>query len=376
MGTWIGKRLEASESCESRVIVSNTATFCPDWASPPGETIADILRERNITINEFAKSIGKTGAEVSNLMSGRLAITIGLARRLEQVLGGSVEFWMARDFQYQQQTADPQEVTNTWVRDLPLSDMVRFGWLKQLPERSEELAACLQFFDVPNVAVWRRVYGPLEKKFLFRTSPSFESRPAAVAAWLRQGEREAEQMRCAPWSTQGFQDALATMRALTRQKDPKLFVPALQRMAAEVGVAVAIVRSPNGCRASGATRFVSENKALLLLSVRYLSDDQFWFSFFHEAGHLLLHSHQDLFIEGLDAPNTEAETEASEFAFRALIPPQHRPELMRLRQNKFEIVRFARRLGVSPGIVVGQLQHYGKIKPNHFNGLKRRYQWE
>jgi HTH-type transcriptional regulator/antitoxin HigA len=355
--------------------MSSAKAFCPDWASAPGETIADVLRERNISIEEFAGRIGKTRAEVTDLLCGRLAITIGLARQLEQVLGASIEFWMARDFQYRQQIAEPGEATNAWVRELPLADMVKFGWLKNAPKRSEELAVCLKFFDVPNVAVWHRVYAPLEQKFLFKKSPSFESRPAAVDAWLRQGEIEAGEMRCAPWDAHGFEAALVSLRSLTREKDPKRFVPALQKTCAEVGVAVAIVRSPSGCPASGATRFIAEEKALLLLSFRYLSDDQFWFSFFHEAGHLLLHSHQSVFIEGLEAANLAAESEANEFAAGILIPPQHRPELLRLRQNKFDLVRFARRMGVSPGIVVGQLQHYGKIKPNHFNGLKRRYQW-
>jgi HTH-type transcriptional regulator / antitoxin HigA len=353
----------------------NSETFCPDWTSAPGETITDLLRERNITISAFAENIGQTRAEALDLLHGRAAITIGVARQLQQVVGGSIEFWMARDFQYRQQTANAEESTNAWVRDLPIVDMVKFGWLKPIPKRSDELAACLRFFDVPNVSVWHRVYRPLEQKFLFKTSESLESRPAAVAAWLRQGEIEAAKMTCAPWNAKGFETTLASIRPLTRERDPKLFVPALKRMCAGMGVAVAIVRSPNGCRASGATRFIAESKALLLLSFRHLSDDQFWFSFFHEAGHLLLHSHRDVFIEGLETPNAEAETEANEFSSRILIPPQHRPELLRLRQNKFDIVRFARRIGVSPGIVVGQLQHYEKIKPNHFNGLRRRYRW-
>lgn len=351
-------------------------TFCPDWASAPGETIADILRERSISVEEFAERLGQPKTMAMDLLSGRSAITIGLARKLERVLGGSIEFWMARDFQYRQQIADPGESTNAWVRELPLGEMVKFGWLKPAPKRSEELAACLRFFDVPNTAVWHRQYAPLEEKFLFKKSPSFESRPAAVAAWLRQGEIMAGDMRCAPWNTRGFEAGLASIRPLTREKDPKRFVPMLQNACASMGVAVAIVRSPTGCPASGATRFITEDKALLLLSFRHLSDDQFWFSFFHEAGHLILHGRREVFIEGLEVTSSTEEDEANEFASAILIPPQHHPELLRLRQNKFDLVRFARRMGVSPGIVVGQLQHYGKLRHNHFHGLKRHYKWE
>src|SRR5713226_6410294 len=238
------------------------------------------------------------------------------------------------------------------------------------------MAACLRFFNVPNVQAWRRKYANLPEMVAFRTSRSFDSRPAAVAAWLRRGEIESEAIDCHQWDPGRFEVLLSGIRSLTRQKNPNRFVPELRDLCAEVGVAVAVVRAPNGCRASGATRFVADNKALLLLSFRYLSDDQFWFSFFHEAGHILLHSHQEVFIEGIETPNSAAENEANEFASRTLILPQHRPELLRLRQSKFELVRFARRIGVSPGIVVGQLQYHGKIKRNHFNGLKRCYEWE
>ena len=231
--------------------MSSAKAFCPDWASAPGETIADILRERNVSVEEFARRLGQPKTMAMDLLAGRSAITIGLARKLEQVLGGSIEFWMARDFQYRQQIADPEESTNSWVRELPLGDMVKFGWLKRTPNQSEELAACLKFFDVPNVAIWHRVYGPLEQKFLFKKSPSFESRPAAVAAWLRQGEIVASEIMCAPWNARGFEAGLASIRLLTREEDPKSFVPILQNTCASMGVAVAIVRTPRGCAASG-----------------------------------------------------------------------------------------------------------------------------
>src|SRR5262245_53695423 len=132
-------------------------------------------------------------------------------------------------------------------------------------------------------------YVGLQQIAAFRTSPSFDSQPSAVAAWLRQGEIETEAFDCNHWDPIRFRESLADIRSLTRQKEPRRFIPALQRCCAESGVAVAIVRAPKGCRASGATRFLTRHKALLMLSFRYLTDDQFWFTFFHEAGHLLLH---------------------------------------------------------------------------------------
>jgi len=79
--------------------------FLPDWASAPGDTVSDILQERNLTESEFAQLIGYTLQFTMDLLQGRAAVTLAVARRLTQFLGGSVEFWMSRDFQFRQDSA-------------------------------------------------------------------------------------------------------------------------------------------------------------------------------------------------------------------------------------------------------------------------------
>src|SRR6185295_9752330 len=106
------------------------------------------------------------------------------------------------------------------------------------------------------------------------------------------------------------------------------------------GVAVVILRAPAGCRASGATRFLSPEKALLQLSFRYLTDDHFWFTFFHEAGHLLLHGEAGFYLEGEDRTSTIAEEEANEFAAAVLVPPDFKPELLKLKADPTAVIRF------------------------------------
>ncbi len=136
------------------------------------------------------------------------------------------------------------------------------------------------------------------------------------------------------------------------------------------------MRAPKGCRASGATRFPTPQKPLLLLSFRHLSDDQFWFTFFHEAGHLVLHGEQSLFLEGKTTPLTDEEHEANDFAARLLIPSEFEPTMLALPPHAIPVIRFAHRVGISPGIVVGQLQHRGRFRQDQLNHLKRRFVWE
>ncbi len=355
--------------------MASTREFRPDWASAPGDTIADILGERRLSLNDFAKRIGQSQKYAHDLLEGRATITLAVARRVGQVLGGSVEFWISRDFQYREDIARFTTADKEWLDGLPVGDMIKFGWLHPIPHPSEELGACLRFFGVPNVSVWRQKYGELQKIVAFRTSPSVDSHPPSVVAWIREGEIEGESINCAPWDPKRFHTSLTNIRHLTREPDPTVFVPKLQELCAACGVAVVIVRAPNGCRASGATRFLSPSKALLLLSFRFLSDDQFWFSFFHEAGHLLLHGKHGFFLEGDYTLLTQQEREANVFAESALIPAESRNDLLRLPLNGREVIRFARRIGISPGIVAGQLQHHGKFTYRQLNNLKRRFKW-
>jgi len=350
-------------------------SFIPDWASPPGATILDILEERSLTSNAFAGMIGCSEAQTKDLIEGRSPLTIDIARRLSSTLGASVEFWISRDYQYHEDVERLQAPLSPWLAELPVADMIRFGWLSPAPAPVDLGKACLDFFGVGSLGEWQGTYGRLPQTFSFRTSASHEPKAGAVAAWLRRAELEAEQIECAPWDKDQFVALLPRLRALTQQADPARFLPALRAACAACGVAVVSVRSPDGCRASGATRFLSPNKALLALSFRHLTDDHVWFTFFHEAAHLILHGPERMFVEAEGAPNTREEDEANAFAAQALIPDELVPALMKLPVNARTVIRFAVEAGVSPGIVVGQLQHRRRLRPNQLNKLKRHYVW-
>ena len=367
--------------------MASSEEFQPDWTSAPGDTIVDILNERDISQTGFASLMGLTAQASNDLLQGQSTVSIAMSRRLSDVLGASVEYWMSRDYQYRQDSKWVLEIAQEWIRKLPLEDMIKFGWLTPPFSPSEELKTCLQFFGVSSVLEWREAYSSIQEMAAFRSSSSFEAQHESVAAWLRQGEIEAATIACRPWNPKGFQESLKNIRTLTRQKDPSRFLPTLQKLCAENGVAVVIVRSPSGCRASGATRFTSKDKAILQLSFRYLTDDHFWFTFFHEAGHLILHENRHLFsadlegrrtwiLEGDEFPATEEEREANQFSATTLVPLEYQPELLNLPLDHKKVIRFAVRVGVSPGVIVGQLQHHGRIGYNQLNRLKRHFAWQ
>jgi len=339
-----------------------------------------MLRRRRIDLPSFAADLGETEDYAKCLLEGACAVDRSVAERLHVVIGGSVSFWLKREAQYREDVARLQgtrslEDATEWLRELPLADMRNYGWVTRFDDRMKQANECLRFFGSPSISEWRKQIRGVQSVVAFRTSETFASKVGAVAAWLRQGELIASQVMCANWNREKFREALGSIRKLTRVKKPADFIPALQKLCAECGVAVVILPAPTGCRASGATRFLSKDKAMLLLSFRYRSDDHFWFTFFHEAGHLVLHDGSALFVEGSHFVSTHEEEEANTFSEQLLIPPQHRDEMHKLPLDHVAVMRFAQRIGISHGIVVGQLQHAGIFPRDKMNRLKVRYTW-
>jgi HTH-type transcriptional regulator / antitoxin HigA len=355
--------------------------FEPEWTVPPGATIAALLAARSLSRESFAAALGENVETVQRLLLGLESVDNDLAKKLANCLGSTKTFWIAREAQYRADSARirAQEATDArerWVKQFPVREMVRLGWIADFRTRAEAAEECLRFFGVSDGAAWATRYAGMARTAAFRMSSVSKSNPGAVTAWLRWAELIAGRTPCSAWNPKAFEERLQIIRRLTWQKDPATFLPQLRRLCAEVGVSVVVARTPKGCPASGATRFLSSNKALMVLSFRYRSDDQFWFTFFHEAAHLLLHGPDALFLEDGEEITSEEEREANGFAGAVLVPADRMNELLTLRLDNEAILRFAHQIGVAPGLVVGQLQHRKRLAPNRMNWLKRHYNWD
>lgn len=360
---------------------STLADFAPDWIVTPGDTIADMLEERGWTQAELAKRTGYTTKHINQLLKGDAAITQETAGKLEKVLGGSVRFWTSLESQYREQLARKGEYAVlgkhfAWLKELPLADMIRFGWVPKVADKALQVRECLKFFAVSDVAAWRETYR--KPVAAYRAAPKLKHVGPSVAAWLREGERRAGEIRCEDFDKGAFGVALSKVRALTREPNPANFLPSLQAQCARGGVAVVVAPAPKGCPVSGATKWLATNKALILLSVRGKSDDKLWFTFFHEAGHLLKHGKSLTFLDilgeaGLDG---KEEDEADAFAREYLLPAgSYSAFVGHGRFDTAAVTTFASSQGVSPGIVVGRLQYEKHLPYTLLNALKVRYTW-
>jgi len=359
--------------------------FLPDYAVPPGEILEDELASRRMSQVELARRTGLTKKTINEIVKGKAPITPESALKLERVFCQPAEYWLNIEKLFQEAQARKAERRKlqsdvVWLKKLPIRKMIELGWIRRREDDVAQLHEVLTFFGIALVDQWEVLWGRLE--VAYRKSKAFEGQAEAISAWLRQGEIQAAQIEHSAFDLSGFKEALLTIRSLTLEPDPSVFVPSLREHCAESGVAVVFVPELPRTHVSGATRWLSKEQPLIQLSLRYKSDDHLWFTFFHEAGHILKHGKKALFLEG-EGVEGELEAEADRFASNLLIPRKDltafvKGQLSYYQRHRFStsaVVEFADRLGIAPGIVVGRLQHYGWIPYTHLNRVKNRLHW-
>ncbi len=352
-------------------------TFNPDYAAPPGDLLQEYLEHLGISSRELARRCGRSGKLIAEIVSGKAALEPVTALQLERVLDVPASVWSNMEAAYQlhqARTAESEDFAarHAWARAFPLGDLAERGHLTRKTDKADQVKEVLKFFGVGSVkACEDRIDELLQVDY--RTSPSFDNDQWSLAAWLRIGERRAADIDCAEYDRDAFLAALKVIRTLTCGSIPDA-LPLVQAKCAAAGVAFVMEPPLPKVRVSGVSRWLTPRKGLIQQSFRYRSNDHFWFTFFHECAHLLLHSRKFIFIDmpkGAGSAGPKEEAEANTWAADFLIPSTAmRAFCMKFTGTEAEVRSFAKSLGIAPGIVVGQLQHNKIIPYTALNGLK------
>lgn len=354
--------------------------YTPEVVSPPGETLAEVLDDRSMTQAELAQRMGRPKKTINEIVNGKAELTPETAIQLESVLGIPAAFWNNFESNYRGYLARVAEEARlaahaAWPDRFPLGEMYTYGWIAPRPDRISKVRELLSFFAVSSVDQWQERYqAPL---VAYRLPKRFTPDVHALSAWLRQGEREAQSVEGKPFDAAAFRRTLKEIRTLTLEA-PSVFQPRVEALGAECGVAIVFVPEVNKSRACGAARWLSPQKAMIQLSLRYKTADHLWFTFFHEAAHVLLHGKRESFVEfeGGSSGKRDEEEDANRFATDQLIPRMAFQQFVSSGLFNRDSVRvFADRVGVAPGIVVGRLQHERQIPFSQLNDLKVRLRW-
>jgi HTH-type transcriptional regulator/antitoxin HigA len=348
----------------------------PDWTVAPGEILLEALQDRGMTQAELAQRLARPSKTVNEIIKGKSAITPETAIQLELVLGISAAFWTGLETQYRatlaRQEADQTMASQaSWIDDFPIPDLVKNRLIERGASKAGTLANLLAYLGVSSPTALDR----LTASAAYRASPAFAASPHAVTAWLRWGELEAAKVDTQPFDARRFREVLDEIRPLTRREPFDQIFKRVQAMCAEAGVVVLLIPELSGTHLSGAARWLGA-KAVIQLSRRHKADDQFWFTFFHEAAHLLSSSRRRDFVDGeghaASGQRDADEDAADQLARDILLPPaEYRAFEERGDFSRPAVRAFAEVQRIAPGIVVGRLQHDRNLLQSELRDLKK-----
>ena len=359
-------------------MVTATYSYEPDYAVPPGWILEERLAAHRISHAEFARRCGRSPKLISEIIAGKAPIEPKTAIQFEKVLGVDAGIWLGVESDYRlhlERAAEAKraEKSVNWARAFPISELVKRGITSKSTSNADMVRAILSFFGVASVEAWQLKHEGA--RVAYRHSTSFKSDEFALATWLRLGEIEAEHTECTDYNASRFKEALTNIRKSTATPSAAT-LKQVQGLCADAGVVLTIIKPLPKTALSGATRWLTPRKALIQLSARHMSDDQLWFSFFHEAAHILLHSKKSVFVHENKGKLNDADVEANQWAANFLVPHNDWEDFTtNCHFSRSNVVRFAGEQEIAPGILVGRLQHEGLLPWSHLNQLKERLIW-
>lgn len=357
-----------------------SSTYDPDFAAAPGKLLEEYLEDRDMSARELGRLCGRSSKLMVEILAGKAPVEPATAIQLERVLGMSADMWLRMEAGYRLHLARREEAerwaADTWTEQFPIAEMRKRNVLPPAKTHADTIRHLLQFFGAGSIAACNERFSQLAE-VSYRHSPSFTSAEAPLLVWLRMGELRAQSIECEEFDRSAFLKALKKIRTLTTEPI-NIADKEIRKYSAAAGVAFLIVRPIQGMALSGISRWLTPRKALIQQSLRHMANDHFWFTFFHECAHLLLHSRKSVFLDGhkIATGNSKEEAEANAWAANFLVPQDALEEFIAgFGGTEDEVKAFAREVGVAPGIVVGQLQKRRVIHYSKMNSLKHRYQW-
>ena len=334
----------------------------------PGVTLEEKLLEMGMSIKEFAIRTSKPEKTIIAVIRGRSSITTEMAVSFENVTMIPASFWLRKQLSYDEYVVRKNReaaaaASAEWMKKFPVAEMVKRGWLNTASSIEEKVQALFSFFAISTEKAWNDYYINQELKLAFRISLVHAKDPHAISAWLRRGEIQAANISLnEQFDEKKLRSTLPRMKQLMVD-DIEGFFPKLQELCGECGVKLVSTQCLPKAPICGATRWINDTP-IIQLSNRYRRYDIFWFNFFHEIGHILLHGKKDIFLEhaGCIENDLVKEQEADRFASNILLTSNDEQEILKSHDYSVEgIKKAASRYGTHPSIIVGRLQHCNAI---------------
>ncbi len=329
----------------------------------PGETLKEWLEENNMTSIEFALRSGKPTKTISWILNGKSSITPETAQAFSIVTSIPTQLWLKLQASYdeaiaRQDSLSPlQKLWQEWGIAFPYTDMVKKGWIEKATKVEDKMNILLKFFGLTAEKAFNDTYLNNFSGVHFRATGRSQRTDYGVSAWIRQGERIAQQVETNNYDYKKVKNYIPLFKNAINKSDLR----SLKDLCAETGIKLVFVENIPSASMSGAAMWKNKTP-LIMLSGKGKSLDKLAFNFFHELGHILLgHCNKTIFVDDIDErSSTKEEKEANTFSAETLFSAdglesiKNNPTLSAIRQ-------YAKRANIHPCIVLGHLTHIKKV---------------
>ncbi len=347
----------------------------------PGETIADVLEERNISQVELAARTGVSPAYVSNVLAGKKDISAKFAMALEYALDVPKSFWLNLQANYdaellelnEQNTITDQERV---VRDQLVEIVKHLRKRGRLPIREKKddsiisLRKVLQISNLTNL-------GRIAPEGAFRMASSAPTNEYVLGAWVRMCQLYGEKSTLTEIYDENRKEALIDELKEVMLEDHNDVQKKLREVLRSYGIDFMILRNFRGAPVQGYISRKKDGSFQIFMTIRGSWADIFWFSLFHELGHIFngdVSKAAGFVDSGTDSSKEEA---ANQFARDHLLDPQRFKDFIDTKgyQSIDSICKFAATQKVRPYIVIGRLQKMKYLEYNQYASYRTRYKW-
>lgn len=358
-----------------------TNTYLSDLAIHPGEFLEETIEEIGMTQAELSKRLGRPQQAINEIIKGKKSITPETALELEDVLGIPSHIWIGLESEYQivlakQEELKQMEEESKLLEKFPYADLVKLRFVKGTRKAVEKVDELKRFFEVA-----RLIQIPQVKTYeaAFRVANQDNISNEAIASWIQAVRLKAKQVDAEKFNKKKLKENLSKIKSLMNIEINQA-IKEIQKILNSCGIVLVMLPHFKNTKIHGATFWLDNDKAVVAMTLRGSFSDVFWFSFFHEIGHVLLHPKREVFLEDgySNQKLKKQEEEADKFASEILISEKDYNEFISTNKlTKGSVISFSEKLDIKPSIIVGRLMHDQIVKFNDYqlSSLRDRYKW-
>ena len=358
--------------------MSNYIEYKDRMAFHPGYYIQEELEALEMTQEEFAKRLDTTPKNLSILIRGEQSLSIDMAMKLARFFGTSINFWLNLQNAFNIKLAEFRSEEET-ERERILLKSFDYKYFENGNEsvahtgkKDEQILNLRKYLGVSTLSVFRK----RDVTTFFRSAADEMTEDEIIKAnvMVQIAVNKAMKIDAPRYNRKKLEELLPYI--LEETINEKAFYPFLREAFRHAGVVFIAVPNMPGSTIIGAVRRVNE-KMLMMMNGKRMNADVFWFTIFHEIGHIL-NGDYGITVEH-EAMENDPEYEADRFAEKMLIPENEYKDFVE--NNVFTmktIKEFASSIKRNPSIVLGQLERDGIIKTDdsRFSALRWKYRIE